>query len=166
MPQALAQGCNWHTCQRGMSIFEVLAALVIAAVLASAIPQFAEMSASVAKSVAVKQLQADLRRARAAAISSGGRTVLDVAPLGASYSVGIDEAPYNNPAAPDRASFVTPLPSGITLSASADVVFDPRGMAIDSDGTPVQVSFSLADDTGTFGAGILYASGFFRTESP
>lgn len=108
---------------------------------------------------------ADIRRARSEAASSGGRSVILISATGKSYSVGVDLEPYASPAAADTTLFQRALPSGLSLTASQTVTFDPRGYLINSSGNPTNIALTLFDHSNDFLSLTIYPTGYMQSTS-
>lgn len=148
--------------QQGAGILDVVVTMVIFfAAIAIALPDQGGLRDSLNRGIAVKQFQADIRRARSEAVSAGARSVIEISPDGTTYEVGLDYLPYSNPPASDVRSYRVILPLGITLTSTATITFDPRGYSIDgTTGDSAQVNALLQEDGSTYATGTIFAAGF------
>lgn len=151
------------TSRAGFSTLDILVTLAITAAFAiAAIPQYQALSASFARDSAVKQVEYDIRRAKAEAVSRSVRGVLEVDAGGETYTVGVDLVPFSDPPSIDQVLIEGSLPHTTSISTDNDrLVFDSRGFLIDTFGDPVTgiVNFSQNDEL--YAIGTIYATGVF-----
>lgn len=154
---------NLSCSENGLGLTELIIGLVVFSILALiAIPTIPEVLGSLRRDQARQQLEFDLRRARTEAITEGARGIVTVAGDGASYTVGFDNVPYNNPVASDTVLLTRQLPDGITITASDSIIFDARGRAVDINGAMTTVTFGLSLHADLFQAATLYPVGIFE----
>lgn len=149
--------------ERGFGLLEVLVTLFISLyVLASALIGQSQLTSSFNRAISLKQLEGDLRRGRSEAVAAGARAVVTVSADGTGYTLGLDYAPYSDPAASDEVLLQSNLPLGVTLVTTQPITFDPRGYSIEADGSAQTVVANLAQRGDQFATGTLFAAGYFE----
>lgn len=120
--------------ESGISMLELLVALSFTGLMFGiALPQVAELKSSFNNLNAKSYFVQDVKRAQAEAITQGCRGIIKIAADGESYSFGCDFLSYDETADPthDVTSFVRNLPTGVRIAASAPIIFNSRGQAVD-----------------------------------
>lgn len=155
-------------CERGFSLIEMLVSLVIMALMtAIAAPNFADLSASFDRMNARSNLLQDLKRAQAEALTKGCRGIFTIAVGGGSYSYGCDFLSYdtNSPPAYDVMSFEREMPTGVTISSDAQIIFNSRGQTVDENDVISTVTVSMTKSVDgspeVFVTGTLMGTGLF-----
>ncbi|MFN8392338.1 MAG: prepilin-type N-terminal cleavage/methylation domain-containing protein [Bdellovibrionota bacterium] len=144
----------------GFTLFEMLMVLVILAIITqSALVGLPELKRSMERNAARQQVEFDLQRARNEALAAGSRAIFTVSATGTSYTVGIDEYPFSSTGVPDSTLFSKELPTNITLSTSALVIFNSGGYVVDTAGNVASSTVSLSDDEGDILTATLYPIG-------
>jgi prepilin-type N-terminal cleavage/methylation domain-containing protein len=132
--------------EKGFTVFELLVVLVLSTIFAAtALQQYADMSASFNRQNGLRQLESDLRRARAEVVAAGARGVFTIASDGKSYSFGLDYIPFSedDPPESDSQMFRRVLPTDISLGVT-NLLYDSKGFLVDADDlTPTTQSMSL-----------------------
>jgi len=146
--------------EEGFSALELIVVLSLSALLlGSFAPHSTGITGAFDRGSALKQFDADLRRARANAVAEGVRAVIKMRDARDGYQVGFDYPPYNDPIAIDELSFEGPLPNNITIF-SDDIVFDPRGYSVDETGSLRTTVITLKHKGNAYSAGTLSPAGF------
>ena len=78
---------------------------------------------------------------------------------GGAYNFGFDNVPFNDPASADSGIFRRVLPTNVTLSSTADIIFDSRGYLVDVDGDLTSATLTISFDSSSFCSGTLEATG-------
>ena len=135
---------------RGFSLIELMVVVVIASILmVVAVPSFVDQIARRRLDGAANELSADLQYARTEAVSKNKQVQLTSAAGGASYTINYVVGPVT------PALKTLTLPTGVTVSASLSVIYDPlRGMptsAQDLTVSSAQTSGSLRASTSAVG---------------
>lgn len=158
---------NIHACN-GFTVLEVLTALILIAVLTGlGVPAFSGLSSAFDRANARAYVLQDLKRAQAESITKGCRGIVSIDADNTGYSFGCDYLAYDVAATPsaDEVAFRRNLPTGITLAATGNIIFNSRGQAIDASYILNNVTLTLTDSqSGTannFASGILTGSGVF-----
>jgi len=123
------------------------------------IPGFSEIRASFDRSDARRQILLDIRRVQSEASSQGARGIIVIENAGESYSVGVDYEPFNDPPDYDTELYKRNLPNLITLSVSQDLLFDPRGYLIDSDGELTSSNVAIYHESAPVYSANVYPTG-------
>lgn len=154
--------------EAGFTVIEMLIAIVILAILGkTAISMTVSTLDSADKSSAEVQVVQHLRRAQATAVTEGCRGIFATGNSGQSYSFGCDYLPYSTatPPVPDSTFFNYYLPTGITISTSALIIFNSRGQCVDSSNVLTTRTVTLTSSQSVtpydFATGTLRATGFF-----
>ncbi len=157
--------------ESGYTLPDMLVALMLVAIIgAIAVPRFATTDDFFHRLNARSYLLQDLKRAQAEAITMGCRGVFTIAPGGRSYTFGCDYLDYdtNVPPQADRISFTRHLPGQVQVSADAPIIFNSRGLSVDSFGVMLSVNLSLTDAAGGervgFATGTLLGTGVFSMD--
>ncbi|MCB0360287.1 MAG: hypothetical protein KDD44_11650 [Bdellovibrionales bacterium] len=139
--------------------------MTLAAVVgAIAVPQFTGLNEPLQRLNVRAGLLQDLKRAQAETITIGCRGIFTISAGGNSYSFGCDYLPYdtNYPPQSDVTSFQRTLPSGVSVTANAEVIFNSRGQSVDANDILSNVTISLSDGSGMFATGTLLGTGLFE----
>ncbi len=152
----------------GFTVLEVLVVLTLIAIVTGVgIPAFTGLSSAFDRANARAYILQDLKRAQAESITKGCRGIVSIDADNTGYSFGCDYLTYDVAATPsaDEVSFRRNLPTGITVAATSNLIFNSRGQAIDANYILNNVTLTLTDSqSGTannFASGILTGSGVF-----
>ena len=138
----------------------LLAAVMLFLVMNSlATPYLAETTASFRRNEARSTIEADLIRARTLAAREGSRAILSISSDKESYSFGFDYAPYSDPPTADSIEFNRNLPSNITVEATQTIIFNSRGMLVDTSATLTTTTMNLLFDERQFSQLSIYPTG-------
>jgi type II secretory pathway pseudopilin PulG len=152
---------NANCCREaGFSIFETVVVMaVVATFLSIGMHHFDDSASAFRRSESQRQFEADVRRARQEAVAKGSRVALIMEGGNTYYSVGFDYLPYEGAATVEETAFRTSLPDGITLTLSAPILFDSRGMLIQPDGSPTTIVGTFGQGGSTYCAATLFPNG-------
>jgi Tfp pilus assembly protein FimT len=130
--------------ESGFSIVELIVAVAVSLVLgAIAIPAYFELQLSMERGNKLREFESDLRRAKSEAIARGSRAIFETAPDGRSYTVGVDDRPFNAAVAADEVLLSRTLGNVVAVSPSLKVIFDSRGFLIDEVGSPTTATIQM-----------------------
>jgi Tfp pilus assembly protein FimT len=149
--------------QRGISVLELMVSLLILAIATTAgVSNFRSLQRSFAKDSAIKQIEFDIRRAKAEAVSRNVRGIIEIAPDGRNYRVGLDEFPFQSPPAIEVVLARRELPGATSISAADDnLYFGTRGFLTDDVNNPITGTIFFAIDGEEYATGTIYATGVF-----
>ncbi|RIK99983.1 MAG: hypothetical protein DCC75_14145 [Proteobacteria bacterium] len=169
MPKTLNYRSKISRASRGVTLMELLVAMLILSVLGSiALPKLNDMKASFDRRDAKQKLEFDLRRARAEALSKGVRVVITLSSDLQSYTVGEDLLAYDTTNGNhDTLLFTTVLPQNVTLSFSGSgpdqtkLIFTSRGFLSDIIGNrnTSQRTITLSYQGSSFSTATIYPVG-------
>ncbi|RME58024.1 MAG: prepilin-type N-terminal cleavage/methylation domain-containing protein [Candidatus Dadabacteria bacterium] len=147
--------------EEGFTLFELLVVIAITALLIGlAVPASKEINESLRRNGLKQQVESDVRYARSLALANGTRAVIRLTNGGLSYEIGLDEPPYNDPPAPDKAVIKRELESNFSLQFSDSIIFSSKGFSVDKDNDPTTISLSFFFESEKFCEGNIYAAGF------
>lgn len=147
--------------QRGVTMLEVLVALALSAVIsASMLPQFSAVKSSYNRNDARQQLAFDLRRLMSRARKDGAQGAMTISADGRQYTLGLDHFPYSSPPNIDTVILTRTLPNAITVTSTAQVLFDSRGFLIDNQGSLTTLTLALQSSGNAYYSATLYPTGF------
>lgn len=152
--------------QRGFSIVELVVSMVVLSILVdSALTEFKQLYDSINKRNAEVLVLQDLRYAQASTVEKGCRGIFTIASNGKSYTYGCDYVPYSSTVTADTNIYTRNLPSGITVSSDALIIFNSRGQVIDSSEALqtryVTLKVLIGSTPTQFNVGTLRPTGFF-----
>ena len=113
---------------------------------------------------AKEQVQGDLTRAKNQAIEAGARGVLSLSSDGTVYSFGLDYLPLStaSPPAVDEVVYTRNLPTRVTVTTSQDLLYNTRGMVVNSSGALTTTTVTLQYRSETFMTITVYPTGAFE----
>ena len=148
--------------ERGASLFEVMASLLLLSITASGAALTApSLLSSLNQGNARETVESALRRAKGESAAAGSRGVLLADNTGSTLSFGLDVLPVNSPPSPDTVLFHLSLPRGITLSTSP-VIFDPRGFVVNESNFLTSQTITLFENGAPFGRSEVFPTGAVR----
>ena len=131
---------------------------IISAIGASNLPS---ARSSFVRADARQQFKSDLQRMRAEAQASGGRILLTFNAAHSGYSVGVDYRPFSLSSVPDEILFQRKFESEISIASTHQIIFDPRGLLVDSNGDLTTSVLSIGYEGIQFVSGTLYSTGYW-----
>ncbi len=160
---------NYILDPKGFTLIEVMISLAILGILAAAsLSGTRETKASFDRFNARTQLFEDIKLAQAYSASQGCRGIMTLDPDGKGYNFGCDFLGYDTAAVPtpDSVTFQREVPGDISVTASAQIIFNSRGQTVDENFIISNVNFTLTgeiDGASTdFATGMLLGTGIFR----
>ena len=147
----------------GFSVVDLLVTLAITALFAIiAIPQYRAVAAAFARDGAVQQIEYDIRRAKAEAVSRSVHGVIEVSTDGETCTVGVDLVPFASPPEIDEVISEGTMPSTTSIeTADNRLIFDSRGFLIDDTGAPITGTINFNQDDQLYAVGTIYSTGVF-----
>jgi len=146
--------------ESAFSIFEVMVVIALLAILtAVGVLNYSEFKDSFDRSNSLKQIEFDIRRAKAFAVKEGTRGILAPLNNGSSYSFGYDYLPFTVPAVADNQIFLQNLPGKVTVDFDSPLIFDSRGYLIDDFGALVTQKIELSQNGIQFAALEIFPTG-------
>lgn len=154
--------------EHGFTVLELLVAVgLLSIVTGLGVANLSTLQDSVSRSNFINQLEGDLRYIRSKAVAEGVRGVLSLANDGSSYSVGIDELPFNyGSGEADTTIFTRTISSRDAFVVSSNIIFDNRGFLTTSAGDLTTLAVQVNRDDTTFCSGSIYPVGFFIYSCP
>ena len=151
---------------RGFSLMDLIIAMFMFAIVSLiAAPRLSALYDSINKRNAEVLILQDVRLAQAKSVEQGCRGIFAIATNGKSYTFGCDYVPYSTTTVADQIIYTRNLPSKITMTADAQVLFNTRGQVVDVNEALQTRTLSLKSSrTGTavtFNTGTLRPTGFF-----
>lgn len=130
--------------ENGFTLLELLVACSIFAILiALAVPANDDLRDSFSRNIALNMLINDIAKAQSISISTGSRGILTTTNNGTGYTFGLDIFPYNNSFEAETVEFTRTLPNAIALNIDENVIFNPRGLVINTSELLVSRNLSL-----------------------
>lgn len=146
--------------ERGFTILELLITLGIVSILtAIALPINSELIDSSNRNLALRTFTSDLSKAQSRAIDSGSRVIFTSLNNGQSYNYGIDVFPYNLNFTADTIENVRTLPSNSSINFGTEIIFDPRGMVINTSELLISKTITFTQNSHQFKSVTLYPTG-------
>ena len=142
-----------------LSLEMVVAVGIFGSLLLMSTPHVEDLAGSFERRHAIIQLQSDLQQTRAKATAEGTRAILALQSGGTSYTLGIDEPPYSDPATADDVILSRSFDGEVSATASRTIIFDSKGFLIDVNGDPVTATFVLNYRGVTYRSGTIQATG-------
>ena len=151
---------------RGFSLMDLIISMFMFAIVSLiAAPRLSALYDSINKRNAEVLVLQDVRLAQAKSVEQGCRGIFSIATNGKSYTFGCDYVPYSTTTVADQIVYTRNLPSKITMSADAQVLFNTRGQVVDvNEALQTRTILLKSSRTGspvTFNTGTLRPTGFF-----
>lgn len=144
----------------GVSMLELLVVLSLIGLLIVILQTpLSSLLASFDRNAVRRDFTTDLRRAQNEAMRSGARAIIEIAPGGMSYAVGLDLFPFSDSINDGQQLYQRVLPRGIVLGATANLIFDPRGYLIDEFGQLVAEQITIQKNGETYFSGTVFPTG-------
>jgi len=151
--------------EAAFSVFEMLIVIALLSILtAVGVVNYSEFRNSFDRSNSVKQVEFDIRRAKALAVKEGTRGILATTNGGSSYTFGYDYLPFSSPPVAGTQTFLQNLPSSVTVSFEAPLIFDSRGYLIGEFGSLQSQKVELSQNGSTFSVMEVFPTGAIQHE--
>lgn len=140
--------------EKGFSVMELLVGMSIISIIGyTSIAFFSDLGPSFDRWNANIYALQDLRYAQTLAITEGCRAIVTINPDGHGYSVGCDYLAYDytSPYSPDRVFLSRAMPSTVTFTTDATIIYNAKGQCVSSTGDLATRTISLtSSNSGNF----------------
>lgn len=146
--------------ENAFTLLELLVACSIFGMLvAIAVPVNSDLRESYSKNMAFNMLVNDIAKAQSITIARGNRGVITTSNSGNSYTFGLDVFPYNPNFTAETTEFTRNLPNSVTLHLDENIIFNPRGLVINTSELLVSRNLSLEYENSQFKSLTLFPTG-------